>query len=97
LEFAAGTMFSIQNKITGRTLDSALHISEWGQSPDLSYKTNLGLGWFGDLSCSIPFTDALSFNAGFRVQEFPENYLNGPLKLRYRSYLFKTGLVFKLN
>lgn len=96
LECSAGVVFSISNKITGKTFDSSLQISEWGQSNDLVYHTQLGIGWFGDLSCTIPMTTRLGFNAGIRIQEFPEDYLNGPLTLHYRSYLIRSGIVLWL-
>lgn len=96
LEFCAGALFSIDNKFSGEALDAGLHIADWNQSPDLTYKKNLGLGWFGDLSCNIPLTHKWAVNTGIRVQEFPENYLNGPLSLNYRSYFLRTGLVLKL-
>ncbi len=97
LTIGAGAMFSISNKINGKTLDRGLNVADWNKSPDLSYNTNLGVGWYGELSCTFPIANRIAFNTGFRVQEFPGNYLTGPLELNYRSYLLRSGLVISLR
>jgi hypothetical protein len=89
-----GAMFSISNSIQGKTLDRNLNVVEWNQSPDLLYRSNLGVGWFGELNCTIPIANRIAFNTGFRIQEFPGSYLTDTLDLHYKSYLFRSGLIF---
>ncbi len=91
----AGALFSIANQINGKTLDHGLNIAEWNRSPDLLYKSNLGVGWFSEVNLSVPVFTILQFNTGLRVQEYPSSYLNGPLSLRYRSYLINTRIILR--
>lgn len=97
LYISAGLMCSISNQITGKSLDKSLKIVEWGQSGELHYSKNLGLGWFGELSVEFPLTRHLAWTSGFKIQEFPGNYSsNQGIDLRYRSYYFSSGIQIRL-
>jgi len=92
-----GGLISLNNQIYGRSLDSHLNVAKWNQSADLSYKRNLGLGWYGDMGFSYRLSKRIAVTTSVRVQSFPKNYLSGPLSLHYLSIMGRTGLTFSLN
>lgn len=97
LNITAGIICSISNQITGKSLDKSLKIGEWGQSEELHYSKNLGLGWFTELYLEFPFTKQLAWTAGFKIQEFPGNYSTSQgIDLRFQSYTFSSGIQIRL-
>ena len=92
-----GGLISLSNQIYGRSLDSHLNVAKWNQSADLSYKRNLGVGWYGDMGCSYRLSKRIAVTTSIRVQSFPKNYLSGPLSLHYLSIMGRTGLTVGLN
>ncbi len=97
LHLGFGGMISLSNEIYGKSIDSRLNVAEWNQSTDLSYKKNLGVGWYGDMGCGYRLNRRMAISTSIRIQSFPKNYLSGPLSLRYLSIMGRTGLTISLN
>jgi len=74
-----------------------LNVAKWNQSTDLSYKKNLGVGWYGDMGCGYRLNRRMAISTSIRIQSFPKNYLSVPLSLRYLSIMGRTGLTISLN
>ncbi len=92
-----GGLISLSNEIYGKSIDSHLNVAKWNQSTDLSYKKNLGVGWYGDMGCGYRLNRRMAISTSIRIQSFPKNYLSGPLSLRYLSIMGRTGLTISLN
>ncbi|MCI1265188.1 MAG: hypothetical protein LKG19_01365 [Saprospiraceae bacterium] len=97
LHLGFGGLISLSNEIYGKSIDSHLNVAKWNQSTDLSYKMNLGVGWYGDMGCGYRLNRRMAISTSIRIQSFPKNYLSGPLSLRYLSIMGRTGLTISLN
>ncbi|MBK6699873.1 MAG: hypothetical protein IPG55_08210 [Saprospiraceae bacterium] len=73
-----GGLISISNQIYGRSLDSHLNVAKWNQSTDLSYKRNLGVGWYGDMGCSYRLNRRIAVSTSIRIQSFQKIIYQGP-------------------
>ena len=92
-----GGLISLSNEIYGKSIDFHLNVAKWNQSTDLSYKKNLGVGWYGDMGCGYHLNRRMAISTSIRIQSFPKSYLSGPLSLRYLSIIGRTGLTISLN
>ncbi|NOT37408.1 MAG: hypothetical protein HOP11_08530 [Saprospiraceae bacterium] len=89
-----GILLSIKNNMKGRSINDSLLISNLNQISLTPIRSQLGIGVSGGIYLNYRIRNNIYIYNSFLYQRFSSSYLDGPLRLNYKSASIQFGLQY---